>query len=37
VDARGAIPVTGRAVGRHRHQHRTADDRHSRRAGRRGA
>ena len=34
---RGAIPVTGRAVGRHRHQHGAADDRHSWRTGGRGA
>ncbi len=33
----GAIPVTGGTVGRHRHQHRAADDRRSRRAGGRGA
>ena len=37
VDARGAIPLTGGTVGRHRHQHRALDDRRSRRAGGRGA
>ena len=37
VDARRAIPVTGGAVGRHRHQHRAVDDCRARRAGGRGA
>jgi DNA invertase Pin-like site-specific DNA recombinase len=37
VDAGRAIPVTGGAVGRHRHQHGALDDCRSRRTGRRGA
>ena len=36
VDAGRSIPLTGGAVGRHRHKHRTPDDCRSRRAGGRG-
>src|SRR6266436_2064598 len=37
VKRQGAIPFTGRAVGRHRHEHRTIDDCRVRRLGGRGA
>ena len=33
VRRQGAISITGRAVGRHRHQHRAVDDCRSRRTG----
>jgi len=37
VDAKGGIPIIGGAMGRHRHQNRTADDCRPSRLGRRGA
>jgi hypothetical protein len=37
VDGQGAISFSRRAVGRHRHQHRAADDCDAGRLGRRGA
>jgi Resolvase, N terminal domain len=37
VDAKGAIPILGRTVGRHRHQHRALDADGTRRTGGRGA